>query len=150
LITIEVDRCDGCGICVGACPEGAISMIEGVARIDSSGCTDCEACIDSCPQEAIGVPKAIVARKAAIVIPRDESLPRTTLVNIATAAIGFLGRYLVPCAVDALVDALERRSTQRLPTRPMRMAKASGSGDLAPGTDVAPEGGHRHRYRGGT
>jgi len=42
----------GCGACVGACPQGAISMNAGVAETDRTRCNACGACVSSCPQEA--------------------------------------------------------------------------------------------------
>lgn len=46
--------CIGCGICVDACPNEAISM-DGVAKIDPDNCIDCEACVGECPQSAISM-----------------------------------------------------------------------------------------------
>ncbi len=47
------DLCNGCNICVPACPTNAISMKDGKAKIDPFQCTGCGACIPVCPQEAI-------------------------------------------------------------------------------------------------
>lgn len=47
-IEILRDRCVGCGLCVKACPFGAISIRERRAVIDESICTLCGACVSSC------------------------------------------------------------------------------------------------------
>lgn len=51
--TLNADLCTGCGICEGACPTGAISMIvtEGNFRpvVDKEKCTNCGRCIKACP-----------------------------------------------------------------------------------------------------
>jgi len=51
----EVDgsTCNGCGLCVTACRECAISIQDGVARIDYDKCRSCGQCIAICPLTAI-------------------------------------------------------------------------------------------------
>ncbi len=49
---VDVQRCNGCGVCIDSCPENAISM-NGVAVIDEGRCTGCGDCIDACPLDAI-------------------------------------------------------------------------------------------------
>ncbi len=45
------DDCDGCGICLEACPENAIDEKNGYATVDES-CIHCCACIKACPLDA--------------------------------------------------------------------------------------------------
>jgi len=49
---VDVQRCNGCGVCVPSCPEDAITMND-VAVIDEDRCTGCGNCIDACPLDAI-------------------------------------------------------------------------------------------------
>lgn len=51
----EVDGsvCNGCGLCVTVCKERAISIQDGVARIDYDKCKSCGQCIAICPLTAI-------------------------------------------------------------------------------------------------
>ena len=73
IITIDEAACNGCGLCVPNCPEGAIQMINGKARLISDlFCDGLGACIGRCPQGAI----TIEEREAA---PYDE---RQTMGNI--------------------------------------------------------------------
>ncbi len=51
-IKILRDKCNGCALCVEACPFGAIEMSDGIAEINES-CTICGACLDSCEFGAI-------------------------------------------------------------------------------------------------
>ncbi len=45
--------CLGYGTCVKACQFGAISIVDGIAVIDSDKCTSCGACIKVCPRNVI-------------------------------------------------------------------------------------------------
>ncbi len=53
MFKVNKEKCTGCGICVNACPVGAISMVDGKARIDNDKCTDCGNCVQVCPLNAI-------------------------------------------------------------------------------------------------
>jgi len=56
IITIDEDKCDGCGVCVPDCPEGALQIIDGKARLISDlFCDGLGACIKTCPQDAITI-----------------------------------------------------------------------------------------------
>ena len=54
VITIDEEKCDGCGECVPACEEGAIAIVDGKARLVSEVyCDGLGACLGNCPQGAI-------------------------------------------------------------------------------------------------
>ena len=54
IIEIDQDRCDGCGSCETDCPEGALKVIDGKARLMSESlCDGLGACLGKCPREAI-------------------------------------------------------------------------------------------------
>ncbi len=56
IIEIDEDKCNGCGDCVPACPEGAIQIINGKARlVNESFCDGLGACIGECPRDAITI-----------------------------------------------------------------------------------------------
>lgn len=56
IITIDEEKCDGCGECIPGCPEGALQVIDGKARLVSDlMCDGLGACVGHCPQGAITV-----------------------------------------------------------------------------------------------
>lgn len=56
IIKIDEDKCNGCGLCVPNCPEGALQIIDGKARLVSDlFCDGLGACIGNCPEGAISV-----------------------------------------------------------------------------------------------
>lgn len=56
IIEIDEDICNGCGDCIPNCPEGALQVIDGKARLISDlFCDGLGACIGECPIEAIKV-----------------------------------------------------------------------------------------------
>lgn len=56
IIDIDENLCNGCEECVKACPEGAIRMIDGKARlVGEILCDGLGACLDVCPVNAISV-----------------------------------------------------------------------------------------------
>jgi ferredoxin len=56
IIEIDEDLCNGCGNCIPNCPEGALQVIDGKARLISDlFCDGLGACIGECPIDAIKV-----------------------------------------------------------------------------------------------
>ena len=81
IITIDEDKCNGCGLCADACHEGAIGIVEGKAKLlREDYCDGLGDCLPACPMNAISFEEreapayneaAVLAAKKA----KEEKLP---------------------------------------------------------------------------
>ena len=56
IIRIDEEKCDGCGLCVPSCAEGAIRIVDGKARLVAEKyCDGLGACLGQCPRGALTV-----------------------------------------------------------------------------------------------
>ncbi|MDD3502715.1 MAG: 4Fe-4S binding protein [Eubacteriales bacterium] len=58
IIHIDEEKCDGCGLCISGCHEGALALVNGKAKLVSEAyCDGLGACLPACPTGAITVEK---------------------------------------------------------------------------------------------
>lgn len=75
IITINEDKCNGCGLCVSACHEGAIGMVNGKAKLlRDDYCDGLGDCLPTCPTNAISFEE----REAAAY---DEAAVKMNMIN---------------------------------------------------------------------
>ena len=85
IITINEAKCNGCGLCVNACHEGAIGLVEGKAKLlHEHYCDGLGDCLPACPMDAISFEMreapaydeaAVLAAKAKKEQPMTVSVP---------------------------------------------------------------------------
>lgn len=59
-----IAECTSCGICVGPCPEGALTIQDGpLVVVDRQLCTSCDICIDVCPTDSTPLARSASVRE---------------------------------------------------------------------------------------
>jgi NAD-dependent dihydropyrimidine dehydrogenase PreA subunit len=145
IISIDETKCTGCGQCIPDCPEGALQLIDGKARLVSDlFCDGLGACIGTCPEGAISV----IEREAA---PYDEKAVMGTIVKQGVPVIKAHLDHLAGHGQVALYDeAIEYLIEKGIPipdhTAPYRTGRGKRGGMVTahPGASPVPTSGACH------
>ena len=82
IITINQEKCNGCGLCASACHEGAIGIVEGKATLlREDYCDGLGDCLPACPMNAISFEEreAPAYNEAAVLAAKKEKQPAASV-----------------------------------------------------------------------
>jgi Pyruvate/2-oxoacid:ferredoxin oxidoreductase delta subunit len=126
IITIDEEKCNGCGSCVPGCPEGALQIIDDKARLISDlFCDGLGACIGDCPEDAI----SIIEREAE---PYDEVRVMQNIVkqgeNTIKAHLEHLKNHGETGFLKQATDYLEENGIENPLEKKVKVDQAAGAG----------------------
>lgn len=130
IIEIDEELCTGCGDCVPNCPEGALQIIDGKARLISDlFCDGLGACIGECPEGAIST----IEREAE---PYDEKRVMENIIQAGPNTIKAHLQHLLDHDQDKFYAlALEVLEEKGIPV-PEHKAEAACSTHSCPGVNA--------------
>ncbi len=122
IVKIDENKCNGCGICIPTCAEGALQIINGKARlVKDIYCDGLGACLGKCPQDAI----TIVQREAA---EFDEKAAEKHVKNIRYTPVTPTASSACPSTQSMQLKTEEKPTTEipkkrksRLTTWPIQL-----------------------------
>jgi NAD-dependent dihydropyrimidine dehydrogenase PreA subunit len=150
MLHMNLDACTGCGVCIAACPAGAIGLVAGKAVINTELCTACKACIEACPTGAITLvmPPTKVASASMPQVPAMAQSSQTSeakpggLALWTGIALALVEHRIVPRLADAFIVALEHWLSRPKPSKVATAWRDAIEGKVGRGPT------YRHRRRG--
>ncbi len=120
IVEIDEEKCDGCGLCVDVCHEGAIQLVDGKARLISDIlCDGFGDCLGECPQGAITITEreAEEYSQQAVDEHRTPKNPASPALPMVGGCPGSASRQLHPATTPATSGAPQPSQLRNWPVQ---------------------------------
>ena len=121
MVNIDEEKCNGCGLCITACHEGALQIVNGKAKlVGDVYCDGLGDCLGHCPQEAISIDEREVEDFDMEAV--KVRMERTNHAKAEEAALpcgcpGSLSRSFEPQACEILEDRIYASQLRNWPVQ---------------------------------
>jgi Pyruvate/2-oxoacid:ferredoxin oxidoreductase delta subunit len=143
IVKIDETRCNGCGLCVTACAEGAIQIVNGKARLVSETyCDGLGACLGHCPQGAIAIEQRESANFDEHAVQEHLARQQKTAAAPSPAAEGFVcpgmrqQSFHKPAPRQASASSISGPAVSELTHWPIQLKLISPSAKCLHGADL--------------
>jgi len=135
VVKIDEDKCDGCGLCVPSCAEGAIEIVDGKARLVAEDmCDGLGECLGHCPRGAITIEERPAERFGGKAASNHEKPRRPYVVGPAAGCPGAAMRGLPINEMPAPKPSIAVESQLR--HWPIQLSLVPLRGEIWQGADV--------------
>jgi Pyruvate/2-oxoacid:ferredoxin oxidoreductase delta subunit len=140
IVRIDEAKCDGCGLCIPSCAEGAIRIVDGKARLLADNlCDGLGNCLGQCPKDAIAIEERPAEDFSEVAVAEQKAMDISRTASAGGAGCPSAAQPRGPQSVGAQIfggGCPGARLRQLSPAEPAPTASPS-DGAAAPGLAAA-------------